>query len=132
MDVAAEREGLLARDRQWSAVSKAGQDIDRILAHWADDAVVYPPGMAPVQGREALREYVTGSFAIPGFSIEWTPEHAVLADDASMGYTSGTNAVTMNGDDGVAVTQHGRYLALWRRNEKGNWLCVEDVLIPGT
>ena len=130
MDAAAESERLLAHDARWSALSKRGQDVEGILGFWADDAVVYPPGMPPVMGRDALREYVTSSLAIPGFSIEWAAERAVLSQDGTMGYTTGTNAITMNGDDGLPTTLPGRYVAVWRRTAGGGWKCVEDVLIP--
>jgi ketosteroid isomerase-like protein len=95
---------------------------------WADDGVVYAPGMPPVVGKDALREYVTASLGTPGFKIEWLAERAVLSDDGSLGYTSGANAVTMDGEGGQPVTQQGRYLAVWLKN-RNTWQCVEDVLI---
>jgi ketosteroid isomerase-like protein len=130
MNLEEEAQGLLQRDAAWSALSKAGTDIEAILDYWSDDAVVYPPGMPPVAGKQALRDYVTSSLATPGFSIEWTAEHAVLSEDASMGYTTGTNAVTVTGEDGGLITLPGRFVAIWRRTAGGDWECVEDVLVP--
>lgn len=128
MDPETEAERLLEHDAAWSTLSQAGRDIEGILAFWADDGVVYSPGMPPVVGKDALRAYVTASLALPGFRIEWSAERAVLSDDGSLGYTTGTNAVTMDGDDGQPVTQRGRFLAVWRRTGD-TWECVEDVLI---
>jgi ketosteroid isomerase-like protein len=130
MDLAAERSNLLAHDAQWSSLCKAGQDVEGMLAYWSEDAVVYPPGMPAVIGKSAIREYVNASLAIPGFAIEWSPQAVALSDDASMGYTTGTNAMTVNGDDGVAVVHRGRYVAIWHRLSDAAWQCVEDVLIP--
>jgi ketosteroid isomerase-like protein len=121
---------LLDHDAAWSRLSHAGGDIEAILAYWADDGVVYSPGMPPVIGKDALRAYVTASLAVPGFRIEWSAERAVLSFDGTLGYTTGTNAVTMNGADGQPVTQRGHFLAVWRR-AGDTWECVEDVLIAG-
>lgn len=128
MDHAAEIQRLLALDSEWSQLSSAGEDIEGILRYWADDGVVYAPGMPPVVGKDALREYVTASLGMPGFKIEWVAERAVLSDDGSLGYTTGANAVTMDGEGGHPVTQHGRYLAVWLKS-RNTWQCVEDVLI---
>lgn len=57
---------LLQRDAKWAALSSEGQEVDRILAFWTDDAVVYPPGMPALNGKTALRAYVAGALAIPG------------------------------------------------------------------
>jgi ketosteroid isomerase-like protein len=119
---------LLDHDAAWSRLSNAGRDVEGILAYWADDGVVYSPGMPPVVGKDALREYVAASLTIPGFRIQWSAERAVLSDDGSLGYTTGTNAVTMNGENGEPVTQHGRFIAVWRKTGD-SWQCIEDVLI---
>lgn len=129
MDMAAEAQRLLEHDATWSTLSQAGSDIEGILAYFADDCVVYQPGMPPMVGKDAIREYVTASLATPGFHIEWTPERAVLADDGSMGYTTGTNAVTVPGADDAPMTLRGRFVAVWRRAGDG-WQCVEDAMIP--
>lgn len=130
MDIAAERKRLLERDAAWSSLSKQGQDIESILSYWSDDAVVYPPGMPAVIRKIALREYVTASFAIPGFSIQWQADDAALSDDATMAYTTGTNMVSLTGQDGASATQPDRFVAVWRRGSDGDWHCVVDVLIP--
>jgi ketosteroid isomerase-like protein len=71
MDLDSERRRLLARDAQWAALSSRGLDVEGILAFWTDDAQVFPPGMPPVSGKAALRRYVEGALAIPGFHITW-------------------------------------------------------------
>jgi ketosteroid isomerase-like protein len=70
-DPSVEAERLLKRDSEWSALASAGQDINRILSYWTDDAVVLGPGFAPVIGKAALRSYFENSFRITGFNISW-------------------------------------------------------------
>ena len=72
MDLERERERLLERDAEWAALSSKGQDVDRILSFWTDDARVFAPGLPAFIGKAALRRYVEGALAIPGFQITWT------------------------------------------------------------
>ena len=76
MDLESERRRLLERDAQWAAISARGRDVESILAYWSDDARVYAPGMPAVTGKAALRGYVEGALAIPGFHITWASSEA--------------------------------------------------------
>jgi ketosteroid isomerase-like protein len=127
MDRDHERKQLLRRDAEWATLSSNGQEVDRILAFWADDAVVYPPGMHALKGKSALRAYVQGALATPGFHITWTTSDASLSPDGQLAYLLSTNAVTMPGPDGQLVTQRGRAVTIWRRGPDGNWLCAIDI-----
>ena len=54
---------------EWEKWASEGRDVDRILLYWTEDAVFMPPGLPPVVGEAALRQYVEVSMRIPGFSI---------------------------------------------------------------
>lgn len=131
MDLESERHRLLERDAQWAAISAQGRDVDSILSYWTDDARVYPPGMPPVSGKVALRGYVEGALAIPGFHITWASSEAHLSTDAQMAYLLGTNAVTLPGPGGEPVTTRGRGLTVWRREPDGEWRCAIDIWNDG-
>jgi ketosteroid isomerase-like protein len=45
--------------------------VEKILSYWSDDAVVYPPGVAVVSGKAAIRNYVSANLKTPFFSISW-------------------------------------------------------------
>jgi ketosteroid isomerase-like protein len=127
MDLERERKRLLQRDAEWASLSSEGQDVERILSFWADDARVYPPGSPLVSGKAALRRYVEGALAISGFHITWTSSDAVLSPDGQMGYVLSTNAVTMPDSSGELVTIRGRGVTVWRREPAGEWRCVLDI-----
>lgn len=69
MDSSVERTRLLKRDAEWAAAASEGRDVQRIVSYWTDDAVVLPPGLPPIIGKTALRQYVETSMRIPGFQI---------------------------------------------------------------
>jgi ketosteroid isomerase-like protein len=127
MDLERERERLLERDTEWAAVSSRGQDVERILSFWTDDARVFAPGLPPFSGKAALRSYVEGALAIPGFHITWTTSEASLSPDGQLGYLLSTNAITMAGPEGRSVTTSGRAVTVWRREPDGQWQCAVDI-----
>jgi ketosteroid isomerase-like protein len=127
MDLERERERLLERDAEWAALSSKGQDVDRILSFWTDDARVFAPGLPAFIGKAALRRYVEGALAIPGFQITWTTSEASLSPDGKLAYLLSTNSVTMAGPEGQPVTTSGRAVTVWRRESDGNWRCAVDI-----
>jgi ketosteroid isomerase-like protein len=131
MDLAEQKRLLLQRDAEWAALAAQGRDIDQILSYWTDDAIVLPPGLPPVIGKAALREYVAGSLRIPGFKISWTTTDIVLSPDGNLAYMLGSNSVTMNDPDGTPTTTSGRAVTIWRRDSDGEWRCAVDVWNAG-
>lgn len=121
------RAALLQTDTEWARAAAAGKDIDKILSYWSDDAVVYPPGVAAVSGKAAIRAYVTTSLKTPFFSISWKPAQAVVAASGDLGYTMGSNEITFADAKGKVTRSQGRYLTVWRRNGGGPWKCVVDL-----
>jgi ketosteroid isomerase-like protein len=126
-----EKAALLERDREWAALASEGKDVERILSFWTEDAKVFPPGAPVVDGKQAIREFVTSSLSIPGFRISWEPAEAVVSPSGDMGYTIGRNHLTMPDAAGNLKTESGRGVAVWRRDHDGTWRCVIDVWNSG-
>jgi ketosteroid isomerase-like protein len=129
VDVEAEKATLLERDRAFAQEVGRG-NLDSLLVFWADDATVMMAGSPAVEGKAAIRKMVTESMAIPGFNITWTPEEAKVASSGDMGYTTGTNAVTMPDSAGKPSTMRGRYITVWRKEADGKWRVTEDYATP--
>ena len=125
----AAREGLLKTDREW-AQAAATRDLERIVSYWTEDAVIYSPGEAPVSGKQAIRLYVSESLKMPGFAIIWTPMQAEVSRSGDLGYTTGTNAITVPTAEGGVTTLAGRYVTVWKKASDGKWRCVVDSWSP--
>lgn len=126
-----EKEALLRVDREWAQVASEGKDVERIISFWSDDATIIAPGAPVVRGKEAIRNFVQQSLAIPGFHITWRSEQVSISSDGTLGYTIGENAITMSGQDGKPVTVKGRGIAVWRRSPTSDWKCVLDTWNAG-
>ena len=127
MNLEDEKARLLQRDAEWARLASEGQDVERILAYWTDDATVLPPGLPAVVGKAALGEYVRASLRIPGFRITWASADVRFSPDGNLAYMFGRNAVTVNGPDGKPATTIGRAVTVWRRESDGIWRCAVDI-----
>ena len=126
-DLEKERFAILEIDKRWAAAAKEGRDIDFIVSFWADDATVFPPGMPAMVGKEAIRQFVQQSFAMPGFSIQWETSQVVVSSDGSMAYGTGTNQTTFNDPEGKKIKVSGKAVTVWRKDPSGVWKCVIDM-----
>jgi ketosteroid isomerase-like protein len=126
-DAAAESSKLAQRDADWSSVSFEGNDIERIVSYWSDDARLLQPGLPPIEGKTAIRAFVTASLKIPGFKIHWVSEKPVLSPDGKMGYVLSKVETTAPGANGTLESTHGRSVTVWRRDGDGTWRCVVDI-----
>lgn len=126
-DPATEQALLLKRDAEWANLAADNEDVERIISYWTDDALVIPPGQPPIEGRAALRDFVTASQKIPGFKIHWVSDHVSFSPDGKVAYMRGTNETTLNGPDGKPITIPGRGITVWRKDADGQWRCAIDI-----
>lgn len=128
VDPAAARASLLEADRAWASAAAAG-DIEKVKTFWSDDAVNFFPGRPPAHGKEQIGELVKRNRSIPGFSLTWDPDRAVVSDSGDLGYTYGSFRVSRTGPDGNPVQREGNYVEFWRRQPDGTWKCEVETTI---
>jgi ketosteroid isomerase-like protein len=127
-DAAAESAKLLKLDAEWADVAAAGKDVEKAASYWSDDAMLMFQGQPIIQGRAAIRKFVSDSFNTPGFKIHWKSEKPVFSPDGRMAWMYGVSETTFpGGPNGALVTAPGRSLTVWRREADGQWRCVVDV-----
>lgn len=126
VDVQAEGAALMQLSRDWSDLVASG-DMEAVLAVWAEDAVILPPGLPPVEGKAAIREYVEQATQMPGFSISWEPISVDVAASGDLAYMIERNVTTMNDSTGAPITIHGKGVTVWRKDAEGNWKNVVDT-----
>jgi len=126
-DANTEAKALLARDAEWAGIAAAGSDVEKTISYWSDDAVIIPPGQPVVEGKTAIRAFVTDSFKIPGFKIHWVSRDVRFSRDGQLAYMRGDSEMTVPGPDGQPMTLSGRGLTIWRHDADGVWRCVVDT-----
>jgi uncharacterized protein (TIGR02246 family) len=123
---AADEAAIRAAD---AATLKAAQakDVDRVISNYADDAVWLPPNAPVVQGKQSIRAGWSQVLATPGLSIDWHIEKVDVARSGDLAYTFYKYELKIRGQDGKAITDHGKDLAVWKKQGDGSWKMVADT-----
>jgi len=121
-----EAELLMELSQQWSTVVASG-DSESAMDYWAEDAVMMPPDLPLLEGKEAIHEYVLASANIPGFKISWQPISAHVSKGGDMAYMIERNVTEFDGADGNKVVMHGKVVTVWRKDSTGKWKNVIDM-----
>lgn len=126
---AGEEAAIRATDAKWLAAAQA-RDLEHILPFWSDDAIILPPGEPAVTGKVAIRQYVAGAFASPGFSITWQTDKIEVSGSGNLAYSIGTDRITFANSEGKAVVTENRGLVIWKKQADGSWKCAVDMMSP--
>jgi len=107
----------------WTRAYNAG-DVETIVALYADDAIVMPPHVHALPGREAIRKYIATDIAASksaGLTTKDGPSAVGISGD--LAWHTGTSAVIDAGGKTIETIQ---YTEVWRRIN-GKWLMVRDT-----
>ena len=112
VDVAAEREGLLALDRAFDGATREGGTVEAYERVAAKDIRLFRGDHFPAVGWSAARKVLLGTTG----SQAWEPRVAEVAASGDLGYTFGS---VQRSEDNTASS--ASYVRVWRRDEKGAW-----------
>lgn len=102
-------------------------DWDAWIELVADNAVYLPPTESAVVGRSAIREWID---AFPHVD-EMTLTINDIIGEGELAVVRGSFATTVTGDDGVSVSDHGKYIEVWGKQADGSWRLVRDIWNSG-
>jgi ketosteroid isomerase-like protein len=108
-------------DEEWSKVA-ATKDVDKMVAFYADNAMVLPPNAPMVISKAGIRDLWKGFFDSLT-DISWKTTHVQSAKSGEMALLIGTYEVTMK--DGTK--DKGKYSELWKKQPDGKWKCETDM-----
>jgi uncharacterized protein (TIGR02246 family) len=133
VNVAAEEK--LIRDAEADFVKAAAtRDADKVIAFYADDAVMLPPGEALLKGKAAIRASWSQLLALPDLELSWTPTKVEVAKSGDLAYDYGTYAMSHKDSAGKVVDDRGKYATVWKKGVQGGWKVVLDTTssdLPG-
>ncbi len=122
-DVRTIKESELLWVNHWST-----RDAERIVSHYAEDAIWMAPHFPLAIGREAIRQIVRQLVQDDHLSITFETSRVDTARSGEMGYSQG--AYTMTLTDPVtkkAVTDAGSYIRIYRRSLDGSWRTIQEI-----
>ena len=121
-------ETFIAQTHAWADAYNTGtaENTAKIVAMYADDAVLMPPDAPPATDHDAMFAFLTKDMAnshTAGVSLRMDADTA--GSSGSTGWHSGTYSV-LNKDDGkVLVT--GKYVEVWQKQADGQWKMIRDI-----
>ncbi len=98
-------------------------DWDKIASLLTDDVVFLPPDQPVVQGRNAVRAWFDSFPKIKTFAA--TLENAEGRGD--LANARGTFNMNIEPSPGQQVQMTGKWVALYRKQANGSWLCALDA-----
>jgi hypothetical protein len=86
-----------------------------------------------IEGKVAVKEYMTPVLSRPGYRLEWRPITSALAPGGALGYTVGTWEGVVISDGGKRdVKRHGAFVTVWKRQGDGSWWVLFDTGDPAS
>lgn len=120
VNVGEEIAGLLKVEREFLAAAKAGGLGQAYRSRLSDDARIHRPGVMPVVGKDALRDWL----ARQTMTLSGEPIKVDVSRSGDLGYAYGSYEL------GGAEPQKGYFARVWKRDSKGQWRIVMDTVSP--
>jgi uncharacterized protein (TIGR02246 family) len=112
---------------QWNQ-DWASRDLDKIMAHYAADAVLMVPFAPPSVGAAAIREGNKAMASDPVTSLKFTASKVEVAKSGDIAWTQGSYTLTLTDPQSKQVIKdHGSYVTTYRKQPDGTWKAVADI-----
>lgn len=120
-------QALKDNEAQWNKDYEA-KDLDKLVGHYTDDAVLMAPGSAPFVGKEAIRAGLRQMLADSALSLKFEAARVEVATSGDMAYTQGSYTLTMT-DPATkrVVNDRGSYVTVYKKQADGSWKAVSDI-----
>jgi uncharacterized protein (TIGR02246 family) len=129
IDIAKEEAAIRATDAAWAVAVKA-RDAERAASFWSDDASIIMPGAPPVEGKDAIKKFVSDALNMPDFTITWETVKIEVAASGDLAYQTARDTVTHRGPKNKLVTEHNRAIVIWKKQVDGTWKAKLDMWTP--
>ncbi len=119
------------RDMETAWVKEfAAKDLDKIVAHYADDGTALLPNAPTMAGKDAIRAGMKDAIADPKFSLDLKTAKVYVSKD-DLAYSQGTYSVKRTDPKTKKVmAETGRYVEVYKKQPDGSWKVVEDITSP--
>jgi uncharacterized protein (TIGR02246 family) len=124
---AADEQAIRDGEAQW-VKDFATKDVEKVAAHYADDASSMIPLMTLMTGKDAIRAGLKAEFSDPNSSLDFHPAKVEVSKSSDLAYSQGTYAYTSTDPKTKkAVIEHGNYVEVYKKQADGSWKAAADI-----
>jgi uncharacterized protein (TIGR02246 family) len=107
----------------------ATKDADKFAATYADDGTVLLPNAPAISGKDNIKAALKPMMTDPNFALTFQATKVDVGKGGDLAYTRGTYSMTMTDPKTKQpVTDHGKYVTIFRKQADGKWKAVEDMI----
>jgi len=108
---------IKAANERWVDAINQG-DAAAVAALYTEEAKLLPPNRQMIVGREGIQAHYQGIFDAGGRDLQLTVIE--LSVNGDMAHEVGKYTLTIQPEEGEAISDNGKYLVIWKR-ENGSW-----------
>ncbi|WP_192249501.1 YybH family protein [Mesorhizobium silamurunense] len=101
------------------------KDAAGVASHYAEDAVIFPPDMKRVDGRENIQKFWQGAIEYGVSDLKLTTVE--VEESGDFAFESGAFSFKMPGKDSKPVDGTGKSIVVWKKAQDGNWQIYRDI-----
>lgn len=127
----ADVQAIRQNEAQWNRDYEA-KDLDKLVAHYSDDAVLMAPGSPPAMGTDAIRASLKDMVGNSALSLKFEASKVEVAKSGDLAYTQGSYTMILtNPTTKKPFTDKGSYVTVYRK-QGGGWKAVSDIATSGS
>lgn len=114
-------------EAQWNK-DYLSKDLDKVMAHYADDATLMAAGMPVASGKEAIRALLKEMLADPALSLKFEAARVEVAKSGEMAYSQGSyTMIVTNPATKQPLEDKGSYITTYKKQADGSWKALCDI-----
>ena len=110
-------QAINAISKQWDDYFNSGNSA-AVAALYAEEAKLLPPNNQMIVGRESIQEFFQAGFDAGVGDLQGTVIELSVSGD--MAHVVGKYTLTIQPEEGEAISDNGKYMEIWRR-VNGSW-----------
>ncbi len=113
-------------DIVWSKAA-GSKDLEQTVSFYLDDGSLLPYNGPIATGKDQIRQVWSHLMSLPGFGLRFAPGKIEVASSGDLAYEIGTFELTVNDAQGSPATTPGKYVVVWKKQQKGDWKVAADI-----
>lgn len=107
--------------------SVSAKDLDKIVADYEDNAVLFAPKAPATVGKAAIHDAWQGLLMVPGLKMTLKVAAIDVSRSGDLAVERGSFAVDTTDKDGKPSTENGHLVMVWRKQADGSWKILADT-----